>query len=167
MKPPPSDALQNLLGRHWHHLPASEVGRLLETNLEAGLDLFEVKHRRERFGPNQLTPKPGQRPWMRFLLQFRNPLIYIMLADRAAEMFRVHAHGAGKVTAVVGVHETHPRQGVPGLGRMRHAIRVENNRPLVLMGREEVRQVRGSEVHRPAEVKGGKLGRRATPTRNP
>ncbi len=40
MKPPPSDALQNLLGRHWHHLPTSEVGQLLETNLEAGLDLL-------------------------------------------------------------------------------------------------------------------------------
>ena len=68
--PPPSDALQNLLGRHWHHLPATEVGQLLETNLETGLDLFEVKHRRERFGPNQLTPKQGRSLWMRFLLQF-------------------------------------------------------------------------------------------------
>ena len=56
------------------------MGQLLETNLEAGLDLFEVKHRRERFGPNQLTPKQGRSLWMRFLLQFHNPLIYILLA---------------------------------------------------------------------------------------
>jgi len=80
MKPPPSDALQSLLGRHWHHLPATEVGQLLETNLETGLDLFEVKHRQERFGPNRLTPRKGQSAWMRFLLQFHNPLIYILLA---------------------------------------------------------------------------------------
>jgi Ca2+-transporting ATPase len=78
--PPPSDALQSLLGRHWHHLPVGEVGQLLETNLETGLDLFEVKHRQEQFGPNQLTPRKGQSPWMRFLLQFHNPLIYILLA---------------------------------------------------------------------------------------
>ncbi len=77
---PPSDPLQGLLGRHWHHLPAREVGQLLETNLEAGLDLFEVKRRREQFGPNQLTPRKGRSPWMRFLLQFHNPLIYILLA---------------------------------------------------------------------------------------
>ena len=68
MKPSPSDPLQNLLGRHWHHLPAGEVGQLLETNLETGLDLFEVKHRQEQFGPNQLTPRPGRSPWMRFRL---------------------------------------------------------------------------------------------------
>jgi cation-transporting P-type ATPase F len=78
--PPPSDALQSLLGRHWHHLHVGEVGQLLETNLETGLDLFEVKHRQEQFGPNQLTPRKGQSPWMRFLLQFHNPLIYILLA---------------------------------------------------------------------------------------
>ena len=78
--PPPSDALQNLLGRHWHHLPAGEVGQLLETNIETGLDLFEVQHRQEQFGSNQLTARPGRSPWMRFLLQFHNPLIYILLA---------------------------------------------------------------------------------------
>jgi len=80
VKPLPSDALQNLLGRHWHHLPTSEVGQLLETNLDTGLDLFEVKHRHERFGPNRLTPRKGRSAWMRFLLQFHNPLIYILLA---------------------------------------------------------------------------------------
>jgi hypothetical protein len=67
-KPPPSDALQNLLGRHWHHLPASEVGQLLKTNLETGLDLFTVRHRQEQFGLNQLTPRKGQSAWMRFRL---------------------------------------------------------------------------------------------------
>lgn len=37
--------MQSLLGRHWHHLPTNEVGQLLETNLDTGLDLFELKHR--------------------------------------------------------------------------------------------------------------------------
>lgn len=80
MKPPPSDALQNLLGRHWHHQPTSEVGQLLETNLDKGLVLFEVEHRQVQFDPNQLTPRKGRSLWMRFLLQFHNPLIYILLA---------------------------------------------------------------------------------------
>jgi len=80
LKPPLPDALQHLMGRQWHHLPTSEVGRLLETNLETGLDLFTVKHHQEQFGLNQLTPRKGQSPWLRFLLQFHNPLIYILLA---------------------------------------------------------------------------------------
>jgi Ca2+-transporting ATPase len=69
-----------LLNHHWHHLPAPEVASLLETDPEKGLDLFEVKHRQKHFGQNQLTPPKGISPWMRFLLQFHNPLIYILVA---------------------------------------------------------------------------------------
>ncbi|MCU0783512.1 MAG: cation-transporting P-type ATPase [Verrucomicrobia bacterium] len=72
--------MQTLFNRHWHHLPTEEVTQLLNTHVEKGLDLFEVKHRHDRFGANQLTPRKGQSPWMRFLLQFHNPLIYILLA---------------------------------------------------------------------------------------
>ncbi len=78
LKPPLPDPLQHLLGRHWHHLPTSEVGRLLETNLDTGLDRFAVKHRHEQFGRNQLTARKGQSWWLRFLLQFHNPLILIL-----------------------------------------------------------------------------------------
>jgi cation-transporting ATPase F len=71
--------MQTLLGKHWHHLPIEEVIELLETDPEAGLDIFEVKHRQERFGPNTLTPQRRKSPLVRFLLQFHNPLIYILL----------------------------------------------------------------------------------------
>lgn len=72
--------MQVLLGRHWHHLPLDQAVELLETDLERGLDLFEIKHRQERFGPNVLTPRRGKSPLVRFLLQFNNPLVYILLA---------------------------------------------------------------------------------------
>lgn len=73
--------MQTLLGKHWHHLPGQEVVELLDSNEQAGLDLFEIKHRQERFGANRLTPRKGQSPLVRFLLQFHNPLIYILLAS--------------------------------------------------------------------------------------
>ncbi len=73
--------MQTLLGKHWHHLPVEEVIELLETNLNNGLDIFEIQHRQERFGPNMLTPRKGKSPLMRFLHQFNNPLIYILLAS--------------------------------------------------------------------------------------
>ncbi len=79
VKPPPN-ALEGLLGRHWHHLPTSEVVQLLEANTDSGLDRFAFSHRQTEFGPNQLTPRKGRSPWIRFLLQFHNPLIYILLA---------------------------------------------------------------------------------------
>ncbi len=71
--------MQTLLGKHWHHLPTDEVLQLLETDPQAGLDIFAVKHRQEEFGPNVLTPRRGKSPLVRFLLQFNNPLIYILL----------------------------------------------------------------------------------------
>ena len=65
--------MYSLFGKHWHHLPTDEVLDLLDTNIEKGLDIFEVKHRQQRFGLNVLTPKKGQSPLVRFLLQFNNP----------------------------------------------------------------------------------------------
>jgi cation-transporting ATPase F len=73
--------VQTLLGKHWHHLSTTEALRLLESNLQTGLDTFEVQHRQHRFGPNVLTPKRGKSPLTRFLLQFKNPLILILLAS--------------------------------------------------------------------------------------
>jgi len=73
--------MQTLLGKHWHHLPADEVEKLLDVKLQSGLDRFEVRRREERFGPNALTPQKGVSPFVRFLLQFNNPLIYVLLAS--------------------------------------------------------------------------------------
>ena len=72
--------MEKLLGKHWHHMPHEEVIDLLETDPNKGLDLLEINHRKERFGANVLTAKKSKGPLMRFLLQFHQPLIYILLA---------------------------------------------------------------------------------------
>jgi len=94
-------ALESLLGRHWHHLPASEVIQLLETNSELGLDRFALNHRQAEFGPNQLTPRKSRSPWMRFLLQFHNPLIYILLAAGAIKLLMGGLVDAAVIMGVV------------------------------------------------------------------
>jgi Ca2+-transporting ATPase len=71
--------MNSLLGKHWHHLPPDEVVDLLDTNIQQGLDIFEIKHRQNRFGSNVLTPKKGTSPLVRFLLQFNNPLVIILI----------------------------------------------------------------------------------------
>lgn len=73
--------MNTLIGKLWHHLPAKEVVDLLDGDAEKGLDLFQVKHLREAFGPNTITAKKGKRPWQRFLLQFHQPLIYILIVS--------------------------------------------------------------------------------------
>ena len=72
--------LDLVLLKHSHHLPREEVQTLLESDKDKGLDQFEVTHRQSHFGPNRLTPKKGKSPLALFLLQFHQPLIYILLA---------------------------------------------------------------------------------------
>ena len=72
--------MQTLLGHHWHHLPASEVAQLLDSDPEQGLDQSTLADRQKHFGPNLLSAKRGRGPLVRFLLQFHQPLIYTLLA---------------------------------------------------------------------------------------
>ncbi len=71
--------MKPLLEKHWHHLPQEEVLDLLDTDLEKGLDRFDVEERQQDFGPNTLTQRQGQGPLLRFLLQFNQALVYILL----------------------------------------------------------------------------------------
>ncbi|HOS98559.1 MAG TPA: HAD-IC family P-type ATPase, partial [Deltaproteobacteria bacterium] len=73
--------MEQLMGKHWHHMPSTEVIDLLETNRDKGLDQFEIEERRESFGDNVLTTRKGKGPLLRFLLQFHQPLIYILIVS--------------------------------------------------------------------------------------
>ncbi len=72
--------MEKLLGKHWHHLTHEEVLDLTATDPERGLDIFEVETRQQHFGPNVLSQKRGRGPLVRFLLQFHQPLVYILMA---------------------------------------------------------------------------------------
>ena len=72
--------MDTLLSKHWHHLPRVEVATLLESDTTRGLNTLEAAHRQTHFGPNRLTQKKGRSPLVLFLLQFNQPLVYILLA---------------------------------------------------------------------------------------
>ncbi|MFA7316569.1 MAG: cation-transporting P-type ATPase [Sulfuricella sp.] len=91
----------NLIARHWHHLPIDEVTELLESDREHGLDRFAVEHRLEAFGPNAITAKKGQSPFVRFLLQFHQPLIYILIASGVITAFLQEWVDSGVIFGVV------------------------------------------------------------------
>ena len=71
--------MQTILGKHWHHIDNEEVVQLLETDDKSGLDTFEVALRQEHFGKNALTGTNGPSAFSRFVVQFHQPLIYILL----------------------------------------------------------------------------------------
>jgi len=67
----------------WHQLPVEEAAAQLESDRAGGLTPAEVEVRQGQFGLNQMTAQKRLSEWMRFLLQFHQPLIYILLAATA------------------------------------------------------------------------------------
>jgi magnesium-transporting ATPase (P-type) len=72
----------------WHALPLEEAFHRLDARTD-GLSEQEVEERLKQYGPNRLRPPKTRGPLMRFLQQFHNVLIYVLIA-------------AGVVTALLG-----------------------------------------------------------------
>jgi cation-transporting P-type ATPase F len=71
--------MQSVARSCWHELPVSKVAELLETDLVSGLCAAELESRLNLYGRNKVTENPETPAWKRFLLQFHQPLIYILL----------------------------------------------------------------------------------------
>jgi len=63
----------------WHVLAHEEVVGFLGVNLSTGLSGDEVLKEQKEFGPNRVTPRRGTPTWKKFLQQFNQPLVYILL----------------------------------------------------------------------------------------
>jgi len=94
-----ADALQDV----WHGLPAEEALRTLGSSAE-GLTGEEAAARLLAHGPNALPEPPGRHPFLRFLAQFNNTLIYFLLAAAVAAWILGHSVDAAVIVAVVVVN---------------------------------------------------------------
>jgi len=109
----------------WHELPASEVSGTLESDLTNGLSLAEVEERRREFGPNEMTARKRMSEWKRFLLQFAQPLMYILLLASAVTFFLAEyvdsavIFGVTFINAVVGfLQESKAEKAIEALSKM-------------------------------------------------
>ena len=66
-----------------------------------GLTEAEARQRLERFGPNRLKEKPQRPVWMKFLDQFKNLLVIVLIGAAVGE-FNLQVHHFG------------PRRRLPG-----------------------------------------------------
>ena len=64
----------------WHAMPANEVEKKLCVDSRRGLDAADAAERLNTYGPNRLPQGKKKGPLMRFLAQFNNILIYVLLA---------------------------------------------------------------------------------------
>ena len=111
-------------GKQWHHHTWEEALEQLDSDAENGLDPIEVDARRNRFGPNAITERKGQGPLLRFLIQFHQPLIYILIAagiitaGLGERVDSVVIFGVVLVNAVVGfIQEGRALAAIAALGR--------------------------------------------------
>src|SRR5262249_9527706 len=64
----------------WHALAMDEGVRRLNANSRRGLGPAEASQRLAGYGPNRLPAGTTQGPLLRFLRQFHNILVYVLLA---------------------------------------------------------------------------------------
>jgi magnesium-transporting ATPase (P-type) len=69
--------------RPWHTLAAEKVLAHFGTDEVSGLSEEKARALLERHGPNRLSPPRRKGPLLRFLLQFHDVLIYVLLASAA------------------------------------------------------------------------------------
>lgn len=125
--------------QYWHALSASEIAQRLQTDLEKGLSMVEAEQRQQRYGLNELTRRQGHGPLRTFVLQFHQPLIYILLVSTvvtiglgeyldAAVIF-----GVVLVNAIVGfIQEYRASRAIEALSRSipSQATVIRNGRPM-------------------------------------
>ncbi len=127
-----------------HHVSEEDVVDLLKTNPDKGLDPDEVRERQERFGPNRIAARKERGPFVRFLLQFHQPLIYILLAAAAITAFLDEWVDSGVIMGVVLVNAL--------IGFIQESKALKALEALSRTMVTEATVVRGGEKHRiPAE----------------
>jgi len=73
--------------RSYHAVSDYELIESFASSAEIGLTPEEVARRYEQYGWNELQFKPGKPAWLRFLLQFHQPLLYILLLAGTVKAF--------------------------------------------------------------------------------
>ncbi len=93
--------MKSLPEPNWHHLTDERILDLLGTDSKRGLDRSEAECRLKQHGPNALTPRKGQGPFVRFLVQFNQALVYILLVAVLIKLLLGAYVDAGVIFGVV------------------------------------------------------------------
>ena len=112
----------------WHAMSGPEALRRLGANGDKGLDAAEASARLQNYGPNRLPEGKKRGPLMRFLAQFNNILVYVLLAAGFTKLMLSLWVDAAIIFAVVvlngllGFHPGRESRESPGFDPQ-HALR--------------------------------------------
>ena len=85
----------------WHERPARDALEALRSSRQQGLTRDEAERRLREHGRNLLPPAKKRGPFMRFLLQFHNVLIYVLLVAAVVTALLGHWIDSGVILGVV------------------------------------------------------------------
>ena len=68
---------------NWHELHAVDAARLLQVDAARGLTAEDARRRLDTFGRNAVSVRRGRHGVLRFLIQFHQPLIYVLIVAGA------------------------------------------------------------------------------------
>ena len=92
-------------GIGWHAMAADEVVKRLATKTGKGLDPAEAERRLQKYGPNRLPEGKKRGPFMRFLSQFNNILVYVLLGAGFTKLMLNLWTDAARTAAAIPVNE--------------------------------------------------------------
>ena len=78
-----------------HVMSKEELRRKLKSNFEKGLDSEEVKERQRKFGKNKLAEKKKENIVIKFLKQFNDFMIIILIAASIISAVMAKIEGSG------------------------------------------------------------------------
>lgn len=73
--------IKNLTNMSWHSFPLVDILKAFSSEPDKGLSAKEVEERRVVFGLNIISYRKGKGVLIRFLLQFHQPLVYILIVS--------------------------------------------------------------------------------------
>lgn len=85
----------------WHAIAAEQVAREVASDPRVGLSAAEAAARMARHGPNTISARRGRAWWVRLLLQFHAPLVYILLVAGAVTLWLAEYTDSAVILGVV------------------------------------------------------------------
>jgi len=95
-----SSDTSRFISESWHIQSTESVFTSLETSAD-GLSKEETEKRYDKYGPNKLPEQKTRGPFMRFMYQFHNILIYVLIAVSIVTAIMEHWVDTGVILAVV------------------------------------------------------------------
>ncbi len=95
------DLMNGLPSLAWHAIAAKQVAREVAADSRAGLSAAEAAARIARHGPNTISARRGRPWWVRLLLQFHAPLVYILLVAGAVTLWLAEYTDSAVIMGVV------------------------------------------------------------------